>query len=149
MMVGTDAYLAAQRGVVDGVFCAWGSYNVWNLKEVTTYHTMLGLCPGQSFWFINKDTWDRFTPHEQELIMAYRYQGPFQGSRANVWQVIEITAPIPQENFIYLSQEDTNEVKKLFEPSWLDWADRMEAMGYPGHDILEDFIVFLDVYSYS
>lgn len=142
-----DYYMSCKQGVVDAVFAAWGTVNTTNLTEVANYHTMLGLSPGTSFWFINKDTWNKFTDFEQRLIMAYRYQGPFQGSRANVWQLLEITAPIPEENFFFLSQEDQDTMAELFDPAWQDWATRVEDMGYPGDAILADAKEFLRGYT--
>lgn len=142
-----DYYMSAKQGVIDAIFCAWGTYNTNKLGEVTPYHLMLGLSPGTSFWFINKDTWNRFTDYEQRLIMDYRYQGPFQGSRCNVWQLLEITEPIPEENFFNLGDEDQRMVATLFEPSWQEWATEMEGLGFPGEAILDDAKMYLRGYT--
>ncbi|MFC2008905.1 TRAP transporter substrate-binding protein DctP [Chloroflexota bacterium] len=142
-----DYYMSAKQGVIDAIFCAWGTYNTNNLGEVTPYHLMLGLSPGTSFWFINKDTWSKFTDYEQRLIMDYRYQGMFMGSRCNVWQLLEITEPIPEENFFSLPIEDQATVAELYKPSWEEWAAEMEGLGYPGDAILADTIKYLRGYT--
>ena len=54
VMVGPDAYLALQRGAVDGVLCAWGWVNNFKLNEVTTYHTLLNLNPGSYSTVMNR-----------------------------------------------------------------------------------------------
>src|SRR5690606_17804557 len=68
VMVGPDAYLALQRGAVDGVLCAWGWVNNFKLNEVTTYHTLLNLNPGTYSTVMNKDAYARLTDDEKSHL---------------------------------------------------------------------------------
>jgi len=149
VMVGSDCYVGAQRGVIDGIFCAWGWVNIFKFHEVAPYHTLLSICPGTTSWGFNRKTWDRFTPFEQMLLKEYKYQGMFNMSRGNVYDSMTVRESIPKENFIELPREDMDRVRELFRPSWEKWADDMEALGYPGHDILEDALHYLDCYFYG
>jgi len=150
VMTGADAYLAAERGVVDGIFSAWGWVEVFHLDEVTPYHTLIGLSPGSSSWIFNKKTWDKcFTPVEQARLRDFRYEGQAGKTRGNVYGSWKVKATVPKENFIVWSAEGMDKLRELFSPSWEEWAEEMEALGYPGHDILEDAINMLDNYSQS
>ena len=68
VMIGSDAYLALQRGSVDGVLCAWGWVNNFKLNEVTKYHTLLNLNPGSYSEVMNRDSFDKLTPVEQARL---------------------------------------------------------------------------------
>ena len=71
-MVGPDAYLALQRGAVDGVLCAWGWVNNFKFNEVTSYHTLLNLNPGTYSTVMNRDTCDKLTAEEQGHLADLR-----------------------------------------------------------------------------
>ena len=43
-----------------------------------------------------------------------------------------------EENYIEWSQEDMKKVRSTFNPIWEEWVERMEKLGYPGNEILED-----------
>lgn len=147
---GSETYLALQRGVLDGVFAAWGAVNVHKYYEVTEYHTLVGLAPITSSWSFNRDAWEKFTQQEQELLKEYRF-----AARARVMQVIiestrKLTMEeIPKENVFVLSKADMDEMKKLFKPMWEKWVEDMEELGYPARDMLDDALRYADYYAHN
>lgn len=149
VMVASDAYLALDKGAVDAAFAAWGWVKTWKMDEVTNYHSLLCLCPGSSSWLFNKKTFDRFTPHEQMLLKHWWCEGARRTVIANAYQSEAVRAPLAEEQFIEWPAEDMAKMRALFKPTWDKWAEEMEALGYPGKDILKDAIRFTELFSYA
>ena len=144
VMVGPDAYLALQRGSVDGVLCAWGWVNNFKLNEVTTYHTLLNLNPGSYSSVMNKDTWDRLTPEEQahikDILPLYFFYNTTDGAATAM-------AEIPPENLFSLSAEDRAELIEMLSPLWGEWVEKADAAGWPGQEILDEAVRLSNLYA--
>ena len=147
-----EMYTAGERGMVDGIVVAWGAFFVWKLYEVYDYHTVLGLSPVPSHWMFNRDTWNKFTPDEQQKLELL---GPwFQraineaaGMPGMLARGTEVT-PDKGHEIIEWSTEDMNELRETFKPIWDKWVEDMEAKGIPGNDILKRALQLLDSYGY-
>jgi TRAP-type C4-dicarboxylate transport system substrate-binding protein len=143
VMVGPDAYLAAQRGAIDGILAAWGWVNNFKLNEVTTYHTLLNLNPGTYSTVMNKDAYDKLTPAEKnhlaDLRPLYFFYNTTDGAAA-------ATAKIPPENIIVLPAAEKAELAKKMQPLWADWVKKADAMGMPGQKILDEAERLLKLY---
>ncbi len=143
VMVGPDAYLALQRGAIDGVLCAWGWVNNFKLNEVTTYHTLMNLNPGTYSSVMNKDTWDKLTAEEQqrlaEITPLYFFYNTTNGAAAAM-------AAIPPENIFTLSSEDRAQLANEMRPLWDDWVQKANAKGMPGQKILDEAVRLLNLY---
>ncbi|WP_159587239.1 TRAP transporter substrate-binding protein [Chelativorans xinjiangense] len=143
VMVGSDAYLALQRGAIDGVLSAWGWVNNFKLNEVTTYHTLLNLNPGTYSSVMNKDTYDRLTPEEQkhlaDITPLYFFYNTTDSAAA-------ATADIPPENIFTLSAEDQAELATKMRPQWDEWVTKADAMGLPGQEILDEAVRLMTLY---
>lgn len=143
VMVGPDAYLALQRGAVDGVLCAWGWVNNFKLNEVTTYHTLLNLNPGTYSTVMNKDAYDKLTPQEQnhlaDLEPVYFFYNTTNGAAAAM-------ADIPPENVFTLSSEDQALLADKMQPLWGEWVEKANAMGLPGQEILDETVRLMRLY---
>jgi TRAP-type C4-dicarboxylate transport system substrate-binding protein len=150
LMIGSDAYLAAQTGVVDAIMGAWGWTNIWKLYEVAPYHVLIGISPGVASYAMRTETFNKFTAEEQELLLDY-WRGPalLREWRGNVWEVEVVKSLIPTENYIVWSQEDMQAVRAEFRPMWDEWAYDMESLGYPGYDILDYAVKWIDLYNYA
>jgi len=149
----SEAYTSLERGVIDGVACAWGSVNVFRFYEVTKYHTLIGISPATSHWFFSLKTWNKFTPDEQERLelLAPWFQhriltGNVKGSMDARFNKC---TPEKGHELINWSYEDMNKMKELFRPIWNKWAEEMEAKGYPGKDILKDAEKLMAAYLYG
>ena len=148
-----DMYVQLERGVVDGVVAAWAIVNITHLHEIAKYHTLLRLSPGIAHWMFNRNTWNKFTPEEQE---KFKLLGASLSNKT-AWSVVstshdmrfrEIT-PEKGQTVIELSQTDREKVKKLFKPLWDEWAERMQSKGYPAKAILQDTLKWTEMYSYE
>ncbi|MFC2062439.1 TRAP transporter substrate-binding protein DctP [Chloroflexota bacterium] len=148
VIVGADAYSAAQTGAVDGIACPWGYFDEWKMDEVTTYHTNVGLSPGLCSWIMNMDSFNKLKPAHQAAIEKFQYEGIYNLIRSNIIQVNNSYDRIPAENIFNFSDADTAELKGMLTPYWDDWADDMDALGLPGTEILADAIMYIDRYHF-
>ncbi len=143
VMVGPDAYLALQRGTVDGVLCAWGWVNNFKLNEVTTYHTLMNLNPGSYSTVMNKDAWNKLTPDEQahlaDLVPLYFFYNTTNSAAAAM-------AAIPAENLFALSDDDRAGLIAAMRPLWGEWVAKADAKGWPGQKILDEAVRLSDLY---
>lgn len=144
VMVGPDAYLALQRGSVDGVLSAWGWVNNFKLNEVTTYHTLLNLNPGTYSSVMNKDTWEKLTAQEQahirDLTPLYFFYNTTNGAASAM-------ADIPPENLFTFSDEDRATLIETMAPLWDEWVEKADARGWPGREILDEAVRLSDLYA--
>jgi len=143
VMVGPDAYLASQRGAVDGILCAWGWVNNFKLNEVTTYHTLLNLNPGTYSTVMNKDTYDKLTPAEQQhladLRPLYFFYNTTNGAAAAM-------SKIPPDNIFTLSAADQAELSGKMRPMWDEWVKKADTAGMPGQKILDEAVRLMKLY---
>ena len=143
VMVGPDAYLALQRGAVDGVLCAWGWVNNFKFNEVTTYHTLINLNPGTYSTVMNRDTFARMTGaekmHMTDLRPTYFFNNTTDGAAAAM-------AAIPPENTISLSADDQKALADQMRPMWEEWIAKADAKGMPGRKILDEAVRLLKLY---
>lgn len=143
VMVGSDAYLALQRGAIDGVLSAWGWVNNFKLNEVTTYHTLLNLNPGTYSSVMNKDAYDKLMPEEQkrlaDIMPLYFFYNTTDSAAA-------ATADIPAENIFTLSADDQAELATKMRPQWDAWVAKADAMGLPGQEILDEAVRLMTLY---
>lgn len=143
VMVGPDAYLAMQRGAVDGVLCAWGWVNNFKLNEVTTYHTLVNLNPGTYSTVMNKDTYAKLTEEEKkhlaDLMPVYFFNNTTDGAATAI-------AGIPADNIFTLSPEDQATLTSEMKPLWDEWVEKADAAGLPGETILAEASRLLKLY---
>jgi len=143
VMVGPDAYLALQRGAVDGVLCAWGWVNNFKLNEVTTYHTLLNLNPGTYSTVMNKDAHDKLTPEEKSHLGSLELSYFFYNTTDGAAQAM---SDIPAENIFTLSGEDQAQLAESMQPMWAAWVEKANAAGMPGQEILDEAVRLLKLY---
>jgi TRAP-type C4-dicarboxylate transport system substrate-binding protein len=143
VMVGPDAYLALQRGAIDGVLAAWGWVNNFKLNEVTTYHTLMNLNPGSYSTVMNKDAYNKLTADEKahlaDLKPLYFFYNTTNSAAA-------ATANIPPENIFTLSAADRAALSEKMRPQWDAWVKKADAHGMPGRKILDEAVRLLNLY---
>lgn len=143
VMVGPDAYLALQRGAVNGVLAAWGWVNNFKLNEVTDYHTLLNLNPGTYSTVMNKEAYDKLTDTEKshlaDLLPVYFFYNTTDSAAA-------ATANIPAGNIFTLSAEDQAELGAQMRPQWEEWVKKADAAGMAGQQILDEAVRLMKLY---
>ncbi len=143
VMVGSDAYLAMQRGAIDGVLAAWGWVNNFKLNEVTEYHTLLNLNPGTYSTVMNKDTYDKLSDEEKahlaDVTPMYFFYNTTNSAAA-------ATSSIPAEKIISLSSEDQASLTAQMQPHWAEWVAKADAAGLPGQKILDEAAWLMKLY---
>lgn len=143
VMVGPDAYLALQRGSVDGVLAGWGWVNNFKFREVVDYHTLLGLNPGSYSYVMNRDTWDRLTEAEQSHIRDLLPTFLFYSGTDSAANVIN---DVPPENLFTLSADDRSDMMAQMAPLWAEWVEKADAKGWPGQEILDETVRLSNLY---
>lgn len=143
VMVGPDAYLALQRGAVDGVLCAWGWVNNFKLNEVTTHHTLVNLNPGTYSTVMNKDAHDKLTDDEKkhlaDLLPVYFFNNTTDGAA-------QAMSAIPPENIHTLSAADQETLATTMRPMWDAWVQKANAKGLPGQEIVDEAVRLMKLY---
>ncbi len=143
VMVGPDSYLAAQRGAIDGILCAWGWVNNFKLNEVSTYHTLLNLNPGTYSTVMNKDTYEKLTPEEQahlaDLKPLYFFYNTTDGAA-------QATADVPAENIFNISADDQAELTSKMGPLWDAWVQTADASGIPRQKVMDEAVRLMKLY---
>lgn len=147
VMPAPDVYVAAERGVVDGIVTAWGWIQSMRLYEVLPYHTELNICPMPFALVMNRATFEEFTPEEQsnleliwdELAHAQMYKNILDRIRQNATYLAD-------QPSLVLPAEDYEHVSEAVKPLLDDWAEAREAEGLPGKAILEDALLWADAF---
>ena len=143
VMIGPDAYLALQRGAVDGVLCAWGWVNNFKLNEVTTYHTLLNMNPGSYSTVMNKDSFARLTPQEQQHILDLNTTYFLDNTTNGAAQAM---ASIPPENVLTLDAANSEALAVQMQPFHEEWVKKADAAGLPGEKILDEAVRLMKLY---
>lgn len=143
VMIGPDAYLAAQRGAVDGILCAWGWVKNFKLYEVTKYHTLLNLNPGSYSSVMNKDTYDKLTPEEKGHLADIR---PMYFLYNTTDAAAAATAMVPPENMFTLSPDEKAELIATMQPLWDAWVKKADGIGLPGKKVLAEAVRLMKLY---
>lgn len=150
----SDGYTSLDKGVIDGMACAWGTVSAYRLFEVAKFHTLIGICPAPSAFLVNKKVvWDVLTPEQQAL---FKLQAPTLQNyitEGNVLSSMDVrynqASPAQGHEIITWGPEDMASMRERFRPIWDKWADTMEKQGVPAKAILEDAIQLIDAYTYG
>lgn len=145
-----ELYTALERGVMDGVVCGWGAIDTYKLYEVVNYHTVLNISPLVLSFLFNRETFNKFTPQEQdslELTGLWLSSSVTRKNNDNILKQEERwLGPGTTHEIIRWPEAEMAKMAELFRPAWDEWAGAMEAKGYPGRDILKDAESLLSSY---
>lgn len=149
-----DAYTSLDKGVVDGVACAWGAVSAYRLFEVAKFHTMIGICPSPSAFAVNKKiVWNQLNPEQQALLKLQAPTLQAYVTKGNVLASMDVrynqASSAQGHEVITWGSEDMEAMREQFRPIWDNWADAMEKQGLPGKAILEDTLQWIDAYNYG
>jgi TRAP-type C4-dicarboxylate transport system substrate-binding protein len=147
IMPGSDMYLAAERGVIDGSVVPWGFVDGEKLYEQEKYHTQLNISPVAFAYVMNRDTFNKFTPTEQANLERTWFTLVRPTMSRNIGIIIKsVNTYLATQEVISFPQSDYDQIKSLTKPIFDDWVSKMNALGYPGADILKDAQLWADAY---
>ncbi len=143
-----DAYVALQRGVVDGMEAPWEAIHGFRLYEVVDYYTEAPL-PATYFSIVmNQAKWDALPKDVQAAIMsvsgleASKFWGAnfFDSAKQGVLDEAKAAGrPITVNNLPAKERERWVEIGG--KPIWKDWVTEMEGKGFSdAPKILDDIL---------
>lgn len=135
-----EAFLALEKGIVDGVLAEQEPLLTFRLAEVTKYTSVINVRGGPFFVAMNLDTWNKLTPEVQQVIDGLNEWG--RTEMAKRWDVTDQKAADFAKGlgheFIYPSPAVLREIYQRLTPVYEAWAADMEAKGKPGKAILKE-----------
>jgi TRAP-type C4-dicarboxylate transport system substrate-binding protein len=138
----SEMYTSGERGVIDGIVLAWGAIGNWKLDEVYKYHSQVGgITCVHSAYLMNRNTYNKFTQEEREkidLLGLYLQYAMISGGPLSAEPVLNRVPKEKGQEIIIWSQSDVDQLRETFRPLWDEWAQKMEAKGYPGKEILKE-----------
>lgn len=149
-----DAYTSLDKGVIDGMACAWGAVSTTRIYEVAKYHTLIGVCPAASHFLLNrKIVWDALDDNQKKALQLSATSFQSMVMKGNVDSSMDVrfnraSAEAGHEMIVW-GPEDMAAAREKFRPFWDRWAEEMEKKGLPGKAVLEDAIRLIDAYNYG
>lgn len=140
-MPGSEAYMALQKGTIDGNTGDWTQLITYKQHEVTKYTTVLHCLTGPFFVVMNKKTYSALPADVRGVIdeLSGKWGVEFAGSAWNKAEkdCLEVGKKISGRELIYFSEQEGNKLRSRFDNVYGDWAKEMEAKGFPGRKILD------------
>jgi len=136
-----DAYEAMSKGVVRGNLGPIEVLKGWRQAEVTSYITKTPFLYNTLFFLtMNTDKWNSISAADQEAILKINDRF-FEEVACGLWDMQNEDALkyAVEEGLqvIELSQEEQDLWISLVKPIQEDFASRMDALGFPGQEILD------------
>jgi TRAP-type C4-dicarboxylate transport system substrate-binding protein len=136
-----DAYLAFEKGVLDGFVSDWPALDAFKWHEVINYYTTVGV-NNNCYWIVmNKKVWNSMPAEVQKQIMSVsgKTGSTFIGK---VWDtysdsIVKRVRAMPNKEIISLSNEEMARWRKLAEPIWDSYVSKVEAKGLRGKKAFE------------
>ncbi|MCP4296615.1 MAG: TRAP transporter substrate-binding protein [Proteobacteria bacterium] len=137
----TEAYMATERKVIDGIMAPFSAVKSFKFHEVNNHYSNIKLARSVFFLVMNKRSWKKLTPENQQLFN--RTTGLNASVRAsNIYDKIGKKT----EDFISkkgltitsYSKSQTAEFRKKLQPVYTAWANKMEKRGLPGKKVLAE-----------
>ena len=133
-----DAYLAMDKGVIDGMGAPWEAIHGYRLYEIAKYYTLVPLSAVYFSLSFNKQKWEGLPKDIQEAITSVSglgaakfwgrnwfdtaQEGVIEAARKGNYQLNMYTVP---------PEEQARWTKVAGEPLWKEWVKKMEGKGRP------------------
>lgn len=136
----TEAYLALQKGIVEGVIGPWISLQTYKFDEVTKYGLELNAQSAIFVGIMNLKRWNSLTPEQQRVIMengdwiAREYGKGYDESDKKAFDAAV------QKGFQVTKLADPGEMKKwqeLIQSTAVKYTEKIETEGVPGKRIYD------------
>lgn len=138
----TEAYIALQKGIVEGVMGPWVSLQTYKFDEVTKYGLELNAQSAIFVGIMNLKRWNSLTPEQQRIIMengdwiAKEYGKEYDEADKKAFD-----AAVQQKGFQVTKLADPGEMKKwqeLINSTAIKYTEKLEADGLPGKQIYNE-----------
>jgi TRAP-type C4-dicarboxylate transport system substrate-binding protein len=147
----SDAYMALQKGVIDGVITPIGACEIFNFHEVGKYMTHVVIATAPFSITMNKAKWNSLPPDIQEAITkesgydACRWLGKNYSDAlddAGNKEIAEYAAKTGHELIDYTPpKEELARWQKVGgKPVWDAWLARVNEKGLPGQKVLDELL---------
>jgi TRAP-type C4-dicarboxylate transport system substrate-binding protein len=147
----SEAYLALQKGVVDGVITPIGACEIFNFHEVSKYMTHVIISCAAFSVVMNKAKWNSLPPDIKQAITkecgynACRWLGKNYSDAlddAGNKEIAEFEAKTGHKLVHYTPprEEISRWQKTGGKPTWDAWLAGVNAKGLPGQKFLDEFL---------
>jgi TRAP-type C4-dicarboxylate transport system substrate-binding protein len=144
-----EAYIAHQKGIVNGILCSMSAMSSFKLAEVTKYHLDYPLT-GCGFWVgMNKDTWNSLSPDIQKIIdgLSEKYmEVTSMYLEAENKQGVDLAKSLGNE-FVTLTPNEEEKFRTALNPMLKAYVEEMEKGGLPGREALDYTISLIKKYA--
>jgi TRAP-type C4-dicarboxylate transport system substrate-binding protein len=136
-----DAYDALQRGVADGLLCAYEALEGWKLGEVIKYSTEnYGSAYTATFLIaMNKSKWNSIPPEQQKIIEQINLE--WIEKQGKVWDAIDESGKAFStkrgNKVIKLSPEEQAKWAAKAQPLFDKYVAKTKAKNLPGDQVLK------------
>jgi TRAP-type C4-dicarboxylate transport system substrate-binding protein len=137
----SDAYDAASRGVIDGVWLPAEALEGWKLAEVLHFVTACySVSTGQGLaGVMNKKKWNALSKNDQKIIDEIDEE--YIEKCGKLWDEVDTSALAYFQKLggkiISLSKEENERWVKAVQPIFADYVKERKAQGLPGEEVLE------------
>ena len=143
-MPGSEAYMALQKGIIEGNTGDWTQLHTYKQQEVTDYTTVVHFITGPFFVVMNKEKYESLSPEVRSIIdeLSGKWGVEFAGKAWNMREkeYYDEAKGKPGRELIYFSEEETKKLKDRFADTYDEWVKAQEAKGLPGREIFEETI---------
>ena len=146
-----DAYMALERGTVDGTVSTWEIIKSFKFHEVTRYHTVANLWVGVFHVVMNKKRWESFPPDIQKMIegLSGARAADLSATAFNKLDIdgLEMVKGLKGHEIINLPPVEQAKWRNAVKPLWDEWVTEKESKKLPGKKILDETLRLAEKYS--
>ena len=137
-----DAYLALDRGTLDGVVASWAASTGWKWQEVVNYPVDVALLGGFTCGvMMNLDSWNSLSTETRAAWTEIAAQ--WSDKIAAAYDANDETAKRAWEaagkKIFTFPAEDRVAMAEKLKPVWEAWVADMKAKGLPGDDLYREY----------
>ena len=140
-MPAPQIYESLDKGVIDGVFFAYGAQRGFRFYEVIKYATTANLFVGPQFLVMNLRTWNSLPADIRKTIdeLTGKKAALMGGQGYDSEDKLGIQDCVKSGVEIYeLPAKELKRWEELCKPLWDEWVAKMEAKGLPGKQVLDE-----------
>ena len=140
-------YEEMEKKVVDGVTANLAFFKALHMEEVTGSMTLVGYRSNAMAHVMSLDVYNDLPRDVQKVIdevsapMAEKTAAMFDKTAADVLEFLK--AEHPDITLYTLPDAEKAMWSEYAKPTWAEWVAQADALGYPGQEMLDDFIKFV------